>query len=114
MDEIKIVNQNMGQSQMQPQVDDSQAPKGKPFWIAISAVILMLVVAVIFIILKPGANNIADRTPLEELDALEASSSPVVATPVERGADLKKLSAQSKEVVLTREDRLKEMQALNQ
>lgn len=113
MDEMRMPNQNI-QSTPPPQPVGVPQPKGKAFWTAIGAVVLMVIIAVIFIVLKPGSGSIANRTPEEELAALRDSSQAVTTSQRQQAKQLQVLSEQSKVVTATREDRLKELEALNQ
>lgn len=110
MDEIRV---SQPKNMPEPVVlqEGPQKPSGKGFWVAITTVIVMVLVAGVIIFTRPnGDTPIATQT--NDLENLSKNSLPVTSSVKRQAADLSILASQSQGVTVSREDKLKELESM--
>jgi Tfp pilus assembly protein PilN len=100
---------------------ESQSPTKQLHTKHVSKILIVLIGILLVVLIAGGymywrmvkiTPVVAPKTPLEELQELEASSKPVTTTTAQRIADLQQLQKSSKPVKTSRDEQLTALQAL--
>lgn len=88
--------------------------RSKIVWLVISALVLVVIGVILFVIPKKLFESPKQNTPQQELQNLKELSDPVLQNAQQRAATLGAIEQQSAPVTKTREERLQELQSLSQ